>query len=125
MVSKIVIMLLNSNPAVPATLGSPFFQAAVAASMDLEVEVYFAARAAALLRKGVAENLYPGENHEKSIYEFMKDAHEAGAKFYACGGALAENGINEDSAIPEMDDIRGGGAFISAAIEDGVVTLTY
>jgi predicted peroxiredoxin len=125
MAEKIVIMLLNANPDTPATLGSPFFQAAVAAAMDLEVEVYFAGQAASLLRKGVAEQLYPGGEHQKSIYEFMRDAHAAGARFYACGGALEENGINDDTAIPELDDVRGGGAFISSAVEDGVVTLTY
>lgn len=125
MAQKILIMLLNANPADPTTLGSPFFQAAAAASMDLEVEVYFAGRAAALLRQGVAENLFPGDKGEKSIYAFMQDAHRAGARFYACGGALEENGIEPDNAIPELDAVRGGGAFISATVEDGVVTLTY
>lgn len=125
MAKKVIIMLLNANPEIPATLGSPFFQATAAASMDLEVEIYFASRAAALLRKGVAAQLFPGEKREKSIYDFMRDAHEAGARFYACGAALAENGVDEDSAIPELDDIRGGAAFIGEAIRDDVVTLTY
>ena len=34
MAEKIVIMLLNSNPDIPATLGAPFFQATVAAAME-------------------------------------------------------------------------------------------
>ncbi len=125
MVRKIVIMLLNASPDVPASLGSPFFQATSAASMDLEVDIYFASRAAALLRQGVAESLYPGAKREKSIYSFMQDAHNAGARFYACGAALEENGISAETAIPELDEVRGGAAFISTAIDDGVVTLTY
>lgn len=122
---KVVIMLLNANPDIPATLGSPFYQATAAAAMDLEVEIYFASRAAALLRKGVAEQLYPGERREKSIYSFMQDAHAAGVRFYACGAALDENGIDDDSAIPELDEVRGGSAFIDAATQDHVLTLTY
>jgi len=125
MARKIVIMLLNASPDVPASLGSPFFQATSAASMDLEVEIYFASRSAELLRKGVAEKLYPGSKREKSIYSFMQDAHKAGARFYVCGAAMEENGITPDTAIPELDEVRGGAAFISAAIDDGVVTLTY
>jgi predicted peroxiredoxin len=125
MVKKIVIMLLNANPDIPATLGSPFFQATAAAALDLEVEVFFASRAASLLRKGVAENLYPGVQKAKSLYSFMQDAHQAGVKFYACGAALDENGIEEDTCIPELDDVRGGISFISAAVEEGVLTLTY
>lgn len=125
MVKKVVIMLLNANPDIPATLGSPFFQATAAAALDLEVEIYFASRAASLLRKGVAENLYPGVQKVKSLYSFMKDAHEAGAKFIACGAALDENDIDEDTCIPELDDVRGGTSFIAAAIEEDVLTLTY
>lgn len=125
MVKKVVIMLLNADPDLPATLGSPFFQATAAAAMDLEVEIYFASRAASLLRKGVAENLYPGKRREKSIYAFMQDAHTAGAKFYACGAALDENGVDDHTRIPELDEIRGAAAFLSTAIEDGVLTLTY
>lgn len=125
MARKVVIMLLNASPDVPATLGAPFFQATVAAAMDLEVEIYFASRTASLLRKGVAETLFPGKDRKKSIYSFMQDAHHAGAKFFLCGGAMKENGISEETAIPELDGVRGGAAFIGEAIEDGVVTLTY
>jgi len=125
MAKKIVFMLLNIDPAIPATLGSPFFQATVAAAMELEVEMYFSSRATSLLRQGVAAKLYPSERHDKSIYDFMRDAHSAGARFYACGASLLENDLDENNAIPEMDGVRGGAAFISAAIEDDVVTLTY
>lgn len=125
MANKVVIMLLNANPDVPATLGAPFFQATVAACMDLEVEVYFASRTASLLRRGVAEQLFPGQAREKSVYSFMQDAHEAGVKFYLCGGAMDENAITKENAIPELDGVVGGAAFIGEAIEDDVVTLTY
>lgn len=125
MANKVVIMLLNANPDIPATLGAPFFQATVAACMDLEVEVYFASRTASLLRKGVADDLYPGQERQKSIYSFMQDAHQAGAKFFLCGGAMSENGITRENAIPELDGVLGGAAFIGEAAEDGVVTLTY
>jgi len=125
MADKIVIMLLNLNPDVPGTLGAPFFQATVAAAMDLEVDIYFAARTTRLLIQGVAEDIHPGEAREKSVYSFMQDAHEMGVKFYACAGAMAEHDLTQENAIPELDGIRGGGAFVGEIVEDNVVTLTY
>lgn len=125
MADKIVIMLLNLNLDAPGTLGAPFFQATVAAAMDLEVEIYFAARTTRLLIQGEADAIYPGVAKEKSVYSFMQDAHEAGVKFYACAGAMDENGLTTDNAVPELDGIRGGGAFIGEVVEDGVATLTY
>ncbi|SEP61220.1 hypothetical protein SAMN05421693_10233 [Ectothiorhodospira magna] len=125
MADKVIIMLLNTSLQATGTLGTPFFHAAVAAAMDLEVEIYFAAETAQLLKRGVAENLYAGKQRTKSIYEFMQDAHEAGVKFYACTAAMAEHGLNDDNVIPELDGKRGGAAFIGEAVEDGVVVLTY
>ncbi|MDD3516953.1 MAG: DsrE family protein [Chromatiales bacterium] len=125
MAEKLVIMLLNLNPDIPGTLGTPFFHATAAAAMELEVSVYFASRTAKLLRRGFAESLFPGKSHEKSVYSFMRDAHEAGARFYACGVALTEHEIGQDETIPEVDGIRGAAAFIGEIAEDGVIVLTY
>lgn len=125
MADKLVIMLLNLDLDRPGTLGAPFFQATVAAAMDLEVEIYFAAQTTRLLRQGVAEQIHPGEAQEKSVYRFMQDAHEAGCRFYACAGAMGEHGLTLENAIPELDGMRGGGAFIGEVAEDNVATLTY
>ncbi|AGA35020.1 50S ribosomal protein L33 [Thioalkalivibrio nitratireducens DSM 14787] len=125
MADKIVIMLLNLNLERPTTLGAPFFQATVAAVMDLEVEMYFAGDSAKLLIRGVAETIHPGTAHEKSVYSFMQDAHEAGCRFFACAGAMEEHGLTLDNAIPQLDGVHGGGTFIGEVIEDHVVTLTY
>jgi len=122
---KLVIILLNVSSNAPMTLSVPFFQATAAAAMDLEVEIYFAAQSAALLRRGFADTLFPSERREKSIYSFMQDAHQAGVKFYACQATLKELGINEENVIPEFDGSCGGAAVIGSICEDGVVTLTY
>ncbi|AHE97394.1 DsrE family protein [Thioalkalivibrio paradoxus] len=125
MTEKIVIMLLNLDLERPSTLGAPFFQATVAAVMDLQVEMYFAGDSTRLLIRGVAEAIHPGTAHAKSVYGFMQDAHDAGCRFFACAGAMEEHGLTRDNAIPQLDGVRGGGAFIGEVIEDHVVTLTY
>ena len=102
MAEKLVMMLLTPDPDKPHTCGSPFFQAACAAAMDVEVEVYFASRAARLLVKGVAERIYPSDNASKTVYEFMQDAAGNGAKFYRlrrCGGCPGHLGKRFDSGM--------------------------
>lgn len=125
MADKVVIMLLNVDLQRLGSLGAPFFQATIAAVMDLEVDMYFAGPSTRLLIRGFADVIHPGSAREKSVYSFMQDAHEAGVKFYACAGAMEENGLTLANAIPELDGVRGGAAFIGEVIEDNVVTLTY
>jgi len=125
MAERVVIMLLNANPDHPSTLGAPFFQACVAAAMDLDVQVHFATRTVQLLKRGYAEGLFPGRERSKSVYDFMREAHAAGARFYGCSQAMQEFCIDEANAIPEFDGARGGAAFLGAALDEDTLTLTY
>lgn len=125
MADKLVIMLLNSTPERPHELGAPFFQAAAAAAMDIEVEIYFAGKAASLLKRGVADALYPSDGGGKSIYSFMRDAAELGVKFYACGGALTGHGIAMDELVPECHGAAGGAAYMSRVMDDEWKVLSY
>lgn len=77
MAEKLMIVMVNTDPRNGTELGAPFFQATVAAAMDYEVEVILTARAGELAKKGVAEKLYVKEGSPKSVYDFIKDAHEA------------------------------------------------
>ena len=122
MANKLLIVMVNTDPKNPAELGAPFFQATVAAAMEYEVEVILTAGAGALAVKGVAEKLFVKEGSTKSVYDFMKDAHEAGAKFKVCTPTLDLWG---NDLIPEVDETVGGAYVISQAMDDDVVTFTY
>ncbi len=125
MADKLCIMLLTVDPDHPHLCGTPFFQAAAAAAMDFEVEMYFASRAVRLLIKGVADKIYPSDNRAKSVYGFMQDAAELGVKFYACGGALEAYAVTPEIMIPELTGTAGGTAFIGRVMDDDWRTLTY
>ena len=125
MADKLVMMLLTISPENPHLCGTPFFQAASAAAMDVEVEVYFASSAVRLLRKGVAEVIYPSDNRVKSVYQFMQDAADLGVKFYACGGALDANGVTETDLIPECSGVAGGASYISRVMDDDWRSISY
>lgn len=122
MADKLLIIMVNTDPSNPSELGAPFFQATVAAAMEFEVEVILTGRAGELAKKGVAENLFVQEGSTKSVYEFMKDAHEAGAVFKVCTPTLDLWG---DDLIPEIEETVGGAYVISEAMDDDTVTFTY
>jgi uncharacterized protein len=71
--------------------------------MDFEVEVVCTATAGRLMQRGVTAGLTVKSGANKSVYDFIKDAHELGAKFYACAGNLELFGINESELTPGRD----------------------
>lgn len=122
MADKLMIIMVNTDPSNPSELGAPFFQATVAAAMEFEVEVILTGRSGELAKKGVAENLFVQEGSNKSVYEFIKDAHEAGVVFKVCTPTLDLWG---DDLIPEVEETVGGAYVISEAMDDDTVTFTY
>lgn len=122
MAHKLLIVMVNTDPRNGSELGAPFFQATVAAAMDYEVEVILTARAGELAIKGVAETLRVQEGNPKTVYDFIKDAREAGVKFKVCTPTLELWGKD---LIPEVEETVGGAYVISQAMNDDTVTFTY
>jgi uncharacterized protein len=122
MADKLLIVMVNTDPRDGPELGAPFFQATVAAAMEYEVEVILTGRSGELAIKGVAEKLYVKEGSPKSVYDFIKDAHEAGVKFKVCTPTLDLWG---QDLIPEIEETVGGAYVIGQAMDDDVVTFTY
>ena len=122
MAKKLVIVMANTDPRNGEELGAPLFQASVAAAMDYEVEVICTATSGRLMKKGVAEKLRVQEGSPKSVYDFIKDAHEAGVKFKVCTPTLELWG---NELIPEIEETVGGAYVISQAMDEDVVTFTY
>ena len=118
MADKLVIIMANTDPRNGEELGAPIFQATVAAAMDYEVEVICTATSGILMKAGVAENLFVKPGSPKSVYEFIKDAHEAGVKFYSCSPNLDLFDITKDDLIPECEGIVGGAYLIEQIMED-------
>ncbi len=126
MAEKLVIMMVNTDPANGEEMGAPIFQATVAAAMEYEVEVICTATSGKLLKKGVAENLYVKPGSGKSVYDFIKDAHDAGVKFFCCSPNLDLFDMTEDDLIPECEGIVGGAYVIERVMEDDDTRmLTY
>lgn len=125
MANKLLMILVNTDPRNGEELGAPFFQATVAAAMEYEVEVVCTATAGQLMKKGVAEKLFVKEGSDKSVYDFIKDAHEAGVKFVCCSPNLDLFDMTEDDLIPECSGIVGGAHVIEEVMEGDCKVLTY
>jgi len=122
MADKLIIVMVNTDPSNPSELGAPFFQATVAATMEYEVEVILTGRSGELARAGVAEKIFLQEGQNRSVYDYMKDAFEAGVVFKVCTPILD---IWGDDLIPEVTATVGSAYVISEAMADGTVTFTY
>ncbi len=118
MASKLIIIMANTDPRNGEELGAPIFQATVAAAMEYEVEVICTATAGRLMKKGVAEKLFVKPGSPKSVLDFIKDAHEAGAKFFCCSPNLDLFDMTKDDLIPECSGIIGGAYLIEQVMED-------
>ncbi len=123
--TNLAILLWACDPDDPVRLATPFFHASAAAAMDAQVEVYFTARSVLLLEPGVAESLYAATDRRKSIHGYMREAVALGARFFACGDALAAHGLSPDALVPEASGLAGALSFIDRVMDPGWRTLTY
>ena len=126
MAEKLVIIMANTDPRNGEELGAPIFQATVAAAMDYEVEVICTATSGALMKKGVADQLFVKEGSPKSVLSFIQDAHDAGVKFFCCSPNLDLFDMGEDDLIEECSGVVGGAYLIEQIMEDEETkVLTY
>ena len=127
-----VIILMTSGPRTPWRCASPFYIASLMAANEAEVEIFFNMDGTRLLKRGIAERIIPGEPNclsingkkLKTVYDFMKDAKQAGVKFYSCKQAIDSLGYKQEDLIPELDGIYPASEFALRAVEaDKVLTF--
>ncbi|CAL8974666.1 peroxiredoxin [Rhodoplanes serenus] len=125
MARRLLIVLMNTDPRNPEELGAPFYHAAVAAAMDYEVDVVCTATAGRLMRQGVAAAIRIKPGHPKTVLDWIREAHEQGARFWACPANLDLFDMTEDELIPECSGMMGAAAMIRDLMEGDGRVLTY
>jgi predicted peroxiredoxin len=123
--SRLAILLWAASPDSPHLCATPFFHAAAAAAMDVEVEIYCTSKSVLLLVEGLAANLYAGSSHEVSIYRRMQQATSFGAKIFACSDALDAHAVDRAKLVPELAGIAGAAAFLGRALDLEWTTLVF
>ena len=125
MASKLLIVLVNTDARNPEELGAPFYHAAVAAAMDYEVDVICAGTAGKLMRKGVAAALTVKPGETKSVHDWITEAHDHGARFWACPANLGLFDMTTDDLIVECQGLMGAATMIEKVMSEDYRVLTY
>jgi uncharacterized protein len=122
---RLLIVLVNTDPRNAEELGAPFYHAAVAAAMDYEVDVVCTATAGKLMIKGVADKLHVKAGNPMTVYDWIKEAHGHGARFWACPANLDLFEVDEKDLIPECNGLMGAAAMIQDIMDGECRVLTY
>ena len=117
-----VMLIMTSGPDTPRRCATPFFFATLAAAMDYEVTMFFTIDGTLLLKKGMAETVFPKEGGEP-VSKFIQDALDAGVEFTACTASMELHGLKPEDL---MDGIKMvGGAYMWTVAEDCKTVLTF
>ena len=125
MINRLLLVLVNTDPRNVEELGAPFYYAAVAAAMDYQVDVLCTATSGKLMLKGVAERLCVKPGDPKTVYDWIKEAHEQGARFWACPANLELFDKSESDLIPECEGLKGAAAMIQDVMDGECRVLTF
>src|SRR5690349_12532062 len=98
---RLLIVMVNTDPRNVEELGAPFYHAAIAAAMDYQVDVVCTAAAGKLMMRGVAEAIRIKSGNPKTVYDWIKEAHDQGARLWACPANLELYDMTEADLIPE------------------------
>ena len=116
-----ILIIMTSGPDTPRRCATPFFFATLAAAMDYEVTMFFTIDGTLLLKKGMAETVYPKEGG-KPVSGFVQDALDAGVTFLACTASMELHDMTADDLIDDVKLV--GGAYMWQEAEDSKV-LTF
>jgi predicted peroxiredoxin len=116
-----ILIIMTSGPDTPRRCATPFFFATLGAAMDYEVTMFFTIDGTLLLKKGLAETIYPKEGG-KPVSGFLQDALEAGVTFLACTASTELHDLTPEDLLDGVKMV--GGAYMWQEAEDSKV-LTF
>ena len=117
-----VLIIMTSGPDTPRRCATPFFFASLAAAMDYEATMFFTIDGTLLLKKGMAETIYPKQGG-KPVSGFIQDALAAGVVFLACTASAELHDLQPTDLIEGVKMV--GGASMWQLAEDCKTVLTF
>ncbi len=122
---RLLIVLMNTDPRNPEELAAPFYYAAVAAAMDYEVDLLCTATSGKLMFKGVAEAIRIKADEDKTVLDWIREAHDQGVKLWACPANLELFDKDDIDLIAECSGMMGAAAMIQTVMEGEARVLTF
>ena len=107
----------------PGRSATPFFLAASAAAMEIEVGIYFTMYGPQLLQKDVVDKIGPKGDRGQRLSYFIKQATDLGVRLWVCQPSLDLNDLEFGQLIDGVEMI-GGAAFNDLAmLADAVISF--
>ncbi len=119
---KLLIIMSNADPSKPDSCYAPLFQATVAAALSYDVEVVFTGVSGQIVVGDTAKQTEVDLESHRTVYDIIKEAHNAGVAFKACNTSLKMAG---EELIAEVEEKVGAAYVISESMDENTVTLTY
>lgn len=119
---KLMIIMANSDPAQPESCYAPLFQATIAAALSHDVEIVFTGISGKLAVADIAETVEVNLDTHRTIYDIIREAHQAGVIFKACNTSLKMAG---EDLIEEVEEKVGAAYVINEAMDENTLTFTY
>jgi predicted peroxiredoxin len=117
-----VLIIMTSGPETPRRCATPIFFATLAAAMDYDVTMFFTIDGTLLLKKGMAETVFPKQGGDP-VSKFLKDALDAGVKVTACTASMELHDLKPADILDGIKLV--GGAFMWSVTEDCKTVLTF
>ncbi len=117
-----VMIIMTSGPDTPHRCATPFFFASLAVAMENEVTMFFTIDGTLLLKKGMAETVFP-KTGGKPVSGFLQDAMDAGVVFQACTASMELHDLKPEDLIDGVKMV--GGATMWQIAEDCKTVLTF
>ena len=117
-----VMIVMTSGPDTPRRCATPFFFASLGAAMEYEVTMFFTIDGTLLLKKGLADTIFPKEGG-KPVSAFIQDALDAGVNFLACSASTELHDLQPSDLIDGVKMV--GGASMWQLAEDCKTVLTF
>lgn len=124
---RLVIVVWSCGPDRPGgamLAAAPFVYAMAARALDREVEMHFTSSAVRWLIAGVADAAYTDHANSKTVRDFIREAHAAGVKLYACAMARHEH-ARDETLIDEIDGIAGAATVVDVASEADALVMVF
>ncbi len=117
------VIVMAAGPNMPERCATPFYMATMAAGNDYDTTVYCTSMGTLLLKKGVAESVYPMGEGGQSVADFMQMALQAGVKLGACMPSMEMHGMTQADLIPEAELVSAAAGFDVVAEADKLISF--
>lgn len=124
---RLVIVVWSCGPDRPdgaVLAAAPFVYALAARALDREVEMHFTSSAVRWLVAGEADAAHTDRARSKTVRDFIREAHAAGVKLYACAMARHEH-ARDAALIDEVDGIAGAATVVDVASEADARVMVF